>query len=133
MKRFFLLFALVTAISFQAQAQNDVADRIAGILKSGNAAELSNYFMANIDLTILNSDDLYSKAQASQIVRKFFDDNPPRNFVVKHQGKSKLDDHYRIGTLTTTKGDYRVTFFLKNTNGTFLIKQLRIESNESDF
>jgi hypothetical protein len=133
MKRFFLLLAFFAVCSLGAQAQNDVADRIALLLKSGNTTELSEYLMPNVDLTVLNTDDLYSKAQATQIIKKFFDENPPRSFVIKHQGKSKLDDHYRIGTLTTAKGEFRVTYFLKNTNNTFLIKQLRIESNESDF
>jgi len=133
MKRFLLLLTCFALYTFSAQAQNDVADRIAMLLKSGNTTELSVYLMPNVDLTVLNTDDLYSKAQATQIIKKFFDENPPRNFVIKHQGKSKLDDHYRIGTLTTSKGEYRVTYFLKNTNNSFLIKQLRIESNESDF
>lgn len=133
MKSLLVLFSVMFVGLVNLNAQDDVANRIDGLLKIGNATELSNLLMPNIDLTVINSDDLYSKAQATQILKKFFDENPPKNFVVKHRGKSKLDDHYRIGTLTTAKGEYRVTYFLKNSNNTFLIKQLRIESNESDF
>ncbi|MFM7233275.1 MAG: DUF4783 domain-containing protein, partial [Flavobacteriales bacterium] len=48
-------------------------------------------------------------------------------FTVKHQGTSKLDDQFRIGELTTSKGIFRVTFFMKKSNNTLQIKQLKIE------
>lgn len=114
-------------------AQETTADHIANLIRSGNTNELSKHFMNNIDLTILNTDDVYSRAQAAQITRRFFDEHTPTGFTINHQGKSKLDDHYRIGTLTTENGNFRVTYFIKNTDGKFLIKQLRIESNNRDF
>lgn len=127
----YLVFSL--ALTFPVLSQSSTADDIADMLKTGNSNGLSGYFMNNVDLTILETDDVYSKTQATQVTKRFFDENPPSAFVVKHQGKSKLDDHYRIGTLSTENGDYRVTFFLKNHEGKYRIKQLRIESNDRDF
>lgn len=114
-------------------AQNEAADNIANLLSSGNANGLSSYFMNNVDLTILDSDDVYSKTQATQVTKRFFNDHAPNGFEIKHQGKSKLDDHYRIGTLSTSNGEFRVTYFLKNHEGKYLIKQLRIEANDRGF
>jgi len=133
MKRILFILALFSTISFGVNGQNQTADDIAALLQTGNASGLSRYFMNNVDLTILNTDDVYSKSQATQITKRFFDDNPPSAFSIKHEGKSKLDDHYRIGTLTTSNGEFRVTYFLKNNDGNYLIKQLRIESNDRGF
>lgn len=127
MKRFLFSFILLFVASTAVFAQNETADEIAALLKAGNSSALSNYFMSNVDLAILDTDDVYSKTQATQITKRFFDEHPPSAFSIKHQGKSKLDDHYRIGTLTTAKGDFRVTYFLKSHEGKYLIKQLRIE------
>lgn len=127
MKRIFFLLSILTTLSINTTGQSSTANDVANMLKSGNVNGLSGYFMDNVDLTILQSDDVYSKAQATQVTKKFFEEHPPKGFVIKHEGKSKLDDHYRIGTLSTSKGDFRVTYFLKNDNGSYRIKQLRIE------
>ena len=114
-------------------SQNAVRDNVSNLLKQGNSTELSNYFISNIDLTLLDVDDVYSKQQAEVIIRQFFENVKPTAFNIKHEGKSKLDDYYYIGKLNTAKGVYRVTFLLKNENDKFLIKKLRIEQSEDDF
>lgn len=133
MRFLLILFGLIISGTGHLMAQDDMAGEVARLIKEGNATELSRHFMGNVDLTILQTDDVYSRAQATQITKKFFDEHQPTGFSVKHQGKSKLDDHYRIGTLTTNNGDFRVTYFLKNNDGKFQIKQLRIESNDRGF
>ncbi|HQW87746.1 MAG TPA: DUF4783 domain-containing protein, partial [Flavobacteriales bacterium] len=70
--------------------------------------------------------------QAEQILRRFFDENPPVGMVVEHQGQSKLGDQYYIGILRTRTGHFRVTFFLKRTGDQLQVKQLRIEAGRSD-
>ena len=128
------LFAMLGWLLFApAQAQPDITDQVVVWLKTGNSKELSKHFIDNIDLTLNDVDDMYSRAQAEMMVSKFFNDHPPKEFVIRHEGKSKLDDYYRIGKLTTSNGIYRVTFFLKNDKGHFLIKQLRIEESTRDF
>ena len=133
MKRFLFTLTMLASLSFNVMGQTDTADRIAQLLEAGDANGLSGHFMNNVDLTILQTDDVYSKTQATQITKRFFDDHSPSGFSLKHEGKSKLDDHYRIGTLTTSNGEFRVTYFLKNHEGKYLIKQLRIESNDRGF
>lgn len=132
MKRLLISTILLFIASTAVFAQNQTADDIAALLKTGDSNGLSAYFMSNVDLAILDTDDVYSKTQATQITKKFFAEHAPSAFSVKHQGKSKLDDHYRIGTLNTAAGDFRVTYFLKSHNGKYLIKQLRIESNNRE-
>lgn len=133
MKSFLSLVVFVAVFAVNALGQTEEANNIAGLLKSGNVNGLSEYFMSNVDLTILDNNDVYSKAQATQVTKRFFDENPPSGFEIKHEGKSKMEDHYRIGMLRTSKGNYRITYFLKNHEGRYLIKKLRIEANDRDF
>lgn len=114
-------------------SQDDVKDKVVQAMRTGNSKELATHFIANIDLTIKETADVYSKAQAEQIVRKFFNDNPPVDLVIEHTGVSKVGDKYFIGILRTTNGYYRVTFFLKKTDTVFQVKQLRIENSKNDF
>ncbi len=123
-----LLFSvLVILTTVTVCAQNNEVTRISTALSSGNAGGISDLLLNNVDLTVEGNDDIYSKAQASQILRSFFERNTVTRFTINHEGTSRTNDIYKIGTLTTKTGNYRVTFFLKNEGGRYLIKELRIE------
>jgi len=127
----FLFIAVLLFIGLSAQ--DDVKDKVVQAMRTGNSKDLAAHFIPNIDLTIKETADVYSKAQAEQIVRKFFNDNPPVDIVIEHTGVSKLGDKYYIGILRTTTEYFRVTFFLKKTEAVYQVKQLRIENSKNDF
>ena len=118
------LIAGIIAVGFQSQAQ--VPNEILLSLKSGNAKVLSRYFNQNVDLVVLDDQNVYSKAQAQQIVGNFFSSNPPENFSVVHDS-GKEGAKAVIGTLKTQNGNFRVYFLLKQNDGKDYIHQLRIE------
>lgn len=122
-----LLFLLSALSLVFASAQADVKDQVTSALGSGNVNALADKLVPSVDLTVLSSSDYYSKAQASAILKKFFDEHEPRGMRVEHEGASKLGDTYYIGPLTTANGTFRVTFLLKRTGDQFLVRQLRIE------
>jgi hypothetical protein len=129
-----LVLLLSTALlAIGLQAQDDVKEKVVQAMRTGNSKDLAAHFIPNIDLTIKETADVYSKAQAEQIVRKFFNDNPPVDLVIEHSGVSKLGDKYFIGILRCNTGYFRVTFFLKKTDAVFQVKQLRIENSKNDF
>ena len=132
MKRFLLL---ITVLLFTTGlfAQDEVKDQVVAALSSGNSKDLAALFIANIDLTVKENGDVYSKAQAEQILRKFFNENPPVGHVIEHSGVSKSGDKYFIGILRTRTGHFRTTFFLKKVDEGFQVKQLRIETSKNDF
>lgn len=132
MKRL-LLVALLLVPFGTAFAQDAEKDRVADAMKAGDAKELASLFIANIDLTVKDASDVYTKAQAEQILRKFFNENPPVDLVIEHSGVSKSGDKYFIGILRTRTGYFRTTFFLKKGDAGFQVKQLRIESSKNDF
>lgn len=108
------------------QISAQIPDEILQSLKTGNSKTLSEYFNQNVEMVVLENDNVYSKAQAQQIVNKFFSSNPPENFTIIHQG-GKEGAQYVIGNLITGKGTFRVYFLLKKRGGKDYIHQLRIE------
>lgn len=122
---FFLLVCCSSAIS---QNNDDLPQELINAFKQGNSMSLSNFFGERIQLTIQDKEAIYSKSQAKQIMAKFFKEFPPTGFNKKHVG-GKPEARYVIGSLTTSQGNFRVNFLLKNDTGKFVVHQLRIEKN----
>lgn len=128
MKR--LLLSLFTLMAFLlVHAQTDIKDQVTAAIGAGDANALGEKLVPNVDLTVLATSDYYSKAQATGILRKFFDEHEPKGLRIEHEGTSKMGDRYCIGQLTTANGVFRVTFFLKKTGDATQVKQLRIENS----
>lgn len=126
-------FFLVLSIAFGGlRAQSGVKDQVVSALGSGNASALAKYMVANVDMTLPVASDYYSNAQAEQILRKFFDEHPPKGLTIEHEGTNRTGDSYYIGKMPTSNGDFRVTFFLKKSDAGFLVKQLRIETSKGE-
>ena len=100
-------------------------------LKAGNAEELAKFFHKNVELIILEKEDVYSRSQAEQIIRKFFLEHKPQGFKIIFQG-GKENSRYAIGSLTTEETTYRVYILIKKQDGEPLIHQLRIEEEDEN-
>lgn len=121
-----LLLSGLLCITHQTHAQ--VPEEIILSLQTGNSKVLSEYFNQNVELVVLENDNVYSKAQAKQIVSNFFNANTPepQGFTILHQG-GKEGAKYLIGNLKTNNGSFRVYFLLKKNGSKEYIHQLRIE------
>jgi Domain of unknown function (DUF4783) len=130
MKTFFtsLLLASMIALSSFAQRTNNI-DAVIGALRSGNATELSGYFDENVELTLPDQSDSYSKAQAVLILKDFFSNNGVKSFEVKHKGDNG-GGQFCIGTLQTKSGNFRTTVFMKVKNNKDLVKEIRFQPIE---
>lgn len=118
---------ILLIIGFATAAKLDIIADITNAIKTGNAHEIAKYFSTNVDLTILNQEEVYSKVQAEVVLQDFLSKNQPKSFVILHQG-NKDDAEYVIGTYTNTQGDsYRVYFFVKQTGVNKAIQDLRFE------
>ena len=127
------VFAILMFLGSVFSPQNDITQQVLNLMQSGNSQSLSAHFSAKIDLAVPGVDDVYSRAQAELILKKFFASNPPQSATLVHQGTSKLGVQYRIATLKTGKGDFRVSFHMKDVGGKLYIQQLRIEPSDDDF
>lgn len=124
-KTFWLILCLL--ITTQFGFSNEIPENIITSFNSGDASGLSKYFNETIELTFLEKEDIYSKTQAEIILRDFFIKNPPRQFVILHEG-GKESSKYAIGKYTSKSKTYRITFLLKTINSKVFIHQLRIEN-----
>ena len=126
-----LAIFLFLMMPFKSIAPDDVITTLGNLMKTGNSTEIASYFSTNVDLTVLEEEDVYSKSQAEVILRNFFKGHVPKDFSVLHQGASKEDSKYVIGNLSTSTGNYRCYFLLKNINGKFTLQELRIEQDKT--
>lgn len=127
MKKLILIPFLILVIAATTNASIDIITDVAGAIRTGNAREIAKYFSSNVDLTILTEEEVYSKAQAEQVLQDFLSKNTPRSFSLVHQGV-KSGAKYAIGTYVSAQGaTYRVYFFIKQSGTSEVIQDLRFE------
>ena len=106
-------------------------EKIAELIKNGNAHELAGYFASNVDITILDQANVYSRVQSEMILEKFFKDNKPRAVKLLHRINSNPNYNFGVLILTTDKGKYRVSYTLKEIEKAMVIIELRIETEKT--
>ena len=126
-KTILIFLILIFSLSVMSQEAAQASGKIASAIKTGNAKELSAFFNANIELTVLETDGTYSKSQAEIILKDFFVKNPPQDFTINHNGASKDMSQYYIGSYKTKQQTFRIYFLLKPGTEKMLIQQLQIE------
>ena len=130
MKALFTTLLLGSAMLLTAfTLQRSSIDEVIGALRSGNSTQLSNFFDDNVELTLPDKSDSYSKAQAQLIIKDFFANNGVKGFELKHKGDSP-GGHFCIGTLQTNAGNFRTNVFMKIKNGKEYVKEIRFQSIE---
>jgi len=128
MKRFISTLTIclsLAMVSFTNQASN--LDNVIDALKVGKASEIGKYLDENVEITLPDKSNNYSKAQAVLILKDFFDNNEVKTFEVKHKGDQN-GGQFCVGTLQTKSGNYRTTIFMKTMSGKDFIKTLRFQS-----
>ena len=124
MKRLFSTLLLVSVLMLSSFTAQNGIDEVINAIKTGNAAQLSSYFDDNVELTLPDKSDSYSKAQAQLIVKDFFSNNGVKGFELKHKGDSP-GGHFCIGNLQTNAGNFRTHVFMKVKNGREVVKEIR--------
>ena len=123
-----LLLGSILMLSSFTTDQNGI-DEVINALRSGNSAQLSGLFGVNVEVTLPDKSDSYSRAQAQLIVKDFFTNNGVKGFDLKHKGDSP-SGHFCIGTLQTNAGNFRTNVFMKIKNGKEEVKEIRFQSIE---
>lgn len=125
LKTLTIIAGFLLVFSIKSNAQN--FDNIANAIRSGNASAIAANFQANVEMTIKDSGNSFSKSQAEMVLKDFFAKNQPKSFTIAHQGTSPEGSKYFIGNLVTSTGSYRMYINGKASGGTFTIDQVRIE------
>ncbi len=128
MKKLNKLLMVLLFVAGTVMASQDIYTDISNAIRSGDARAVSRFFNSTVDLTVLSQEEVYSKAQAEQVLRDFFSKNTPRTFNLIHKGVSKEGAKYAIGNLVTSQGlQFRTYFFVKQTPSGEFIQELRFE------
>ena len=118
---------LLAGLKMQVSAQ-EVTQELTKAFKSGDANLLSTHFNSTLDISLPNTDKSMSKAQATQVMKNFFKNNPPKSYTENHTGSSREATKYIIGTYKSTK-TYKTYVLLKEKEGKYLIVQLQFEED----
>lgn len=129
MKALFNSLLIGSFIFLSSFIQQGSIDEVIVALRSGNSADLSKFFDDNIELTLPDKSDSYSKAQAQLIVKDFFKNNGVKGFELKHKGDAP-DGHFCIGTLQTNSGSFRTNVFMKIKNNREVVREIRFQAIE---
>lgn len=124
-KRVLLGMATLFLSVFLAVAQ-EIPAGVVPAFKKGSSQELNKYMGDKVNLILLGSSTNVDKQKATAMMQEFFAENKVNGFNVNHQGK-RDESSFIIGTLMTTKGNFRVNCFLKKVDNQYLIHQIRID------
>jgi len=106
-------------------------EKLAELFKKGSASEIAAYFSANLDITVINDANTYSKAQAEILLDKFFKEHKPHAVKILHRISSNANYNYAVILLNTDRGNFRITYTLKEVGKTMEIIEMRIESEKT--
>ena len=96
-------------------------------MKVGNATQVARFFDTNVEISMPDKSNSYSKSQAELVLKDFFSNNTVKGFDIIHKGEN-AGSEYCIGTLVTKNGAFRTTIFMKQKGDTQLLQELRFEN-----
>jgi len=122
-----VLLLSILAIPVSAQSFDKAIQQMKTAFSSGNYVTLSDLFSDSVDLTVLETDGIFSKTQAKGVLKNFFEKEKPKSFQIKHQGSSNDGTVYAISLYVSDKHSHRVYALFKSSQGNAKIVQLQIE------
>ena len=130
LKFLFPMLVIISPFLPSGVLQADFLADMSTFFKSGNAKEIARNFSSSVELSIINNGDVYSKAQAEQILRDYFVKHNPTNSTIVHQINTNPNLRFGILNLDTRQGKFRVSVTSKKVNNVFLITELRIDAEK---
>lgn len=121
---FLILFSIIGTVA------NAQFSGISNAISNQNVAELSKYFDAQVEITTPDQDDIFSKADATNVVKSFFAKYKVTSFDLKHQGSSKgKSSEYAIGDMVASGKKFRVFIYISENTGSTVIQQIQFEQD----
>jgi hypothetical protein len=126
MRPMILAFTILFSLSGLVRSQ-ETTEKINKSITEGNASSLSVHFNSSLDISLPDIDQTMSSAHATQVMKNFFKENPPKSYKVNHVGSSREATKYIIGTYKSEKKSFKVYALLKLNDDKYLIVQLQFE------
>lgn len=125
-----LLYVPILMLLYLIPVAAGPIEKVAELMRQGNVAELTKLFAANVEITMKDDENLYSKTQAGLILDKFFSQNKPTSVKVLHKVNSSQNYVFGVIILNTQKGPYRIAVTLKQTGNTSELIEMRVETEK---
>ena len=122
--------SLLMLLQVFSQPAADTIDRVSDLISKGNTHEIAKLFADNVDMGIMADIDTYPKAQAEQMLQKFFTQNKPISGKVLHKVTSSAAYNLGVVSLNTSNGVFRVSFTLKDNKGVMQLVEVRVEGEK---
>ena len=116
------LFILLSSFTY-----NSGIDDIIAAMKTGNASQVAKFFDNNVEISMPDKSNSYSKSQGELVLKDFFTNNVVKSFDIIHKGEN-AGSQYCIGTLVTKSGSFRTTIFMKQKGDQQVLQELRFEN-----
>ncbi len=125
LKRVFILLFLLFTVSPVVISQTMPKSIITAFGK-GDAKKLARHMHHNLEISLDGKMQMVSKNQATRVLQEFFDNNPPKTFIVNNEG-TKAGSQYGIGTLKTKESAFQVNLFFIQIDENQLIYNITID------
>ena len=124
-----IILGSLSPLFLSGQEKNTIPENIINATKNADSKGLAVYFNEKIELIIPGKSGVYSKAQAEQVIKNFFETHPVTSFEIIHHG-IKDNSAYAIGKYISNKIHYRFYYRTQESEGKILIHQLWIENQD---
>ncbi len=126
-----LLYLPLLAFLLSPLSPTDNIDTVAQLIGKGTVAEIVKLFAAEVEIGVPGVEqDNFTKAAATTMLEKFYAQNKPTGSKTLHKINNGGSYQYGVVILATAKGPYRVSFNIKNENGTIHLIKLLIEAEK---
>ena len=120
-----LKYLVILFFLFSFKGSNNL-DSIIMSIESGNSTRLSAFFDSNLEISLPDKKNSYSKVQAELILKDFFKLHQVKYFEVVHTGDN-ISAQYCIGYLYTRNGNFRTTLYIKQVGQKTVLQEIRFD------
>ena len=120
-----LKYLVILFFLFSFKGSNNL-DSIIMSIESGNSTRLSAFFDSNLEISLPDKSNNYSKVQAELILKDFFKLHQVKRFEVVHTGDN-IGAQYCIGNLYTRNGTFRTTLYIKQVGQKTVLQEIRFD------
>lgn len=123
---FIPLFFILTLTTTFVKA-NGIIDSIGKLIIASDAQKICNFIDQNVDITLIDEDQTYSKYQAKQVLDEFFKKHNILSFEVMHKGSSGNNSEFAIAYINTDKTSFRAYILMNKLENFYQLIELRFE------
>lgn len=123
-KRLILLF-LSFLFSISTLYSQDISEIVKAFEKK-DVKKIETLLNSKVQFIQNQTDNIYSKTQATMVLDAFLKENNPQSAVLIHKGKKGISS-FVIFNLITERGNFRLYCLEKQVGDIFLIHQIRID------